>query len=188
MQRRRPAVASVVVFAMFAASACATPGDDAAAAADAFSSCPSDGESSGVEHLATAQRWLRLLALPDEDDLPRRDLDGTMSATFVVREASTADDLGPQRTENLSLHGSLVPGIRWALEHDAAAFAALQSDGLAEETVSYVVVLSPGAPPFFVGACTRRVRDAAPGDHADRMRRLVGLTDAEAIRRTVRLP
>src|SRR5262245_60779536 len=93
----------------------------------------SDGP--GIDNaLASAERWVRARSWPGIGST-----DGTTSVDLRVAPVASDGTEGPTALETLAIHDSFAPGIESALAHGERVYLAVASEGLEDETVSYVV-------------------------------------------------
>ena len=136
--------------------------------------------------VASVERWLEVE--PPFPDTP--DPDGTVVLEVSVREVEPGGDVGAASKERVAVHGSFVGDIQDALDDGSNVFLAMSSEGLDREQVAFVVARTTGGRHSFLGGCdwasgAAGLREGLGGRYEATMRRIVGLTDQDAIYRVL---
>lgn len=143
------------------------------------SSCGDDGP--GVDHMvATAERWLRVLSLPDS-----LEGDGTIVTEIDVVPVHAGEAEGRPRLERIAVHSSFLDEIHEAIGDGDAVFLAMSSEGLVREMVSYVIARTAEGQHRFLGECVAEgeilLRDRLGNTYNTTMEKVIGSTDADEI-------
>lgn len=141
----------------------------------------------GIAALATVERWLEVLEVPERFRDPGL-MDAFESRVVDLRVApvTSLTSVGEPRTESIDIHLSFFPGLDWALSNGGRAFLALAAKGFDRELVAYALVRTKEGEHFFAGqggyeGLTLPARELL-GQRMDAvLDQLVGMTDERAI-------
>lgn len=134
-----------------------------------------------VSEVAHTEEWLEIVAIDPAVDLGDHGLDGGTNEDlgFSVRSVVSIDDVGADTDRTLSLHTTYLPGIAWALAHEARVFAALQSEGRVSPMVTVVLVEDTLGGWFFPGICPTGGLDRLGTGDPDRIEAVIGVIDSD---------
>lgn len=140
----------------------------------------------GIEFLATVERWLEVLAVPERFREPGlMEVFESRIVDLEVAPVTSLTSVGEPRTEPIDIHLSRFPGLYWALSNGGRAFLALEHLG-DREMVGYALVRTKEGKHFFAGggayeSLTLPARELL-GERMDAvLDQLVGMTDEKAI-------
>lgn len=140
--------------------------------------------------VALAERWLEVEEpVPDVPGM-MTDGSGNASVELLVRHLGPDGDADSAVVaEAVTIHDDLLRLIEPALQEGSRVFLALASEGLAREMVAYVVARRIDGQHEFLSGCgfdlTTEAREMLGARYEAAMRRIIGLTDAEAIYRVL---
>lgn len=140
----------------------------------------------GIEFLATVERWLEVLEVPERfRDPGLMEVFESRIVDLEVAPVTSLTSVGEPRTEPIDIHLSRFPGLYWALSNGGRAFLALEHLG-DREMVGYALVRTKEGKHFFAGggayeSLTLPARELL-GERMDAvLDQLVGMTDEKAI-------
>ena len=108
---------------------------------------------------------------------------------LVVRPVGEGGVTGPATRERVAIHDSFIGDIDSALGDGSDVFLAIASEGLVREEVIFVVARNDGTHGFLGGCWSESggawLRELLGARYDSAMRRIIGLTDREAIYRVL---
>lgn len=178
-------IRALLAAAVFVLGSCVGYDDDPARTFGA-SRMTGEVDRPGIGSLATVERWLEVLEVPERFRDP--DLMDVFESRIVelrVAPVESLSSVGAPRTEPVDIHLSFFPGLDWALSNGGRAFLALEHVG-DREMVGYALVRTQDGGHFFAGqggyeGLTLPARELL-GERMDVvLDELVGMTDERAI-------
>lgn len=140
------------------------------------------GEGPGIDNaLATAERWVRLVAMPQVENEDR-----TIEVPLRVIPVDSQGSEGPEVAETIAIHGAFFPGIQEGMTNEEYIYLAMASRGLEREMVSFVLIRESNGEHQIVGgecleAGEQLLRDRLGDDYNSVFEDLIGMTGRERI-------